>query len=107
MRLSDAGLRRRKTRLIYPNHRPSPWLNEYATPRSLEPIVRRTARSVTCGRPNATMAAHLWHSKPISALAPILPLIVEMPSAVLVRTQRRQLIGLRTKQPKLPTPAMK
>jgi hypothetical protein len=26
--LSDAGLRRRKTKLIYPNHRFSQWLNE-------------------------------------------------------------------------------
>ena len=39
MRLSDAGLRRRLTKLIYLNHRPllgSPKLR----PRSLEPIVR-------------------------------------------------------------------
>src|SRR6266478_4997182 len=107
MRLSDAGLRRRQTKLIYPDHRLPTWPTEVATPRSLEPIVRRTARSVTCGRPNATMAAHLWHSKPISALTPILPLIVEMPSAVLVKTQRQQLVGPRTKQPKLPTHAMK
>jgi hypothetical protein len=41
MRLSDAGLRRRPTKLIYPNHRLPPWLIEAATPRSLEPIVRR------------------------------------------------------------------
>jgi hypothetical protein len=41
MRLSDAGLRCRPTKLIYPNHRPPPWLTEDATPRSLEPIVRR------------------------------------------------------------------
>src|ERR1700730_8617723 len=40
MRLSDAGLRRRKTKLIYPNHRLTPWLIEDSTPRSLEPIVR-------------------------------------------------------------------
>ena len=26
MRLSDAGLHQRPTKLIYPNHRPSPWL---------------------------------------------------------------------------------
>src|SRR3984885_12383170 len=30
MRLSDAGLRRRNTKLIYPNHRPPPWLTEDA-----------------------------------------------------------------------------
>jgi len=31
MRLSDAGLRRRQTKLIYPNHRLPPWLTEDAT----------------------------------------------------------------------------
>jgi hypothetical protein len=31
MRLSDAGLRRCKTKQIYPNHRPPPWLTEDAT----------------------------------------------------------------------------
>src|ERR1700733_13630670 len=40
MRLSDAGLRRPQTKLIYPHHRPSPWFNETFVPRSLEPIVR-------------------------------------------------------------------
>jgi hypothetical protein len=42
MRLSDAGLRWRPTKLIYADHRPTPWLTEAAAPRSLEPIVRRT-----------------------------------------------------------------
>ena len=32
IRLSDAGARCRKTKLIYPHHRPSPWSTE-ATPR--------------------------------------------------------------------------
>src|ERR1700755_364616 len=40
MRLSDARLRRRQSKLIYPNHRPSPCLIETAPSRSLEPIVR-------------------------------------------------------------------
>jgi hypothetical protein len=40
MRLSDAGLRRRKTKPLYPNHRFPPWLTEDDTPRSLEPMVR-------------------------------------------------------------------
>jgi hypothetical protein len=31
MRLSDAGARRRKAKLIYPNHRLPPWLNEDVT----------------------------------------------------------------------------
>ena len=30
MRLSDAGLRQRRTKALYPNHRPSPWLIEDA-----------------------------------------------------------------------------
>src|SRR5258708_1645932 len=45
MRLSDAGLRHRQTKMLYPNHRLPPWLTEDTTPRSLEPIVRgRTGR---------------------------------------------------------------
>jgi hypothetical protein len=28
IRLSDAGMRRRQTKLIYPDHRPFPWLTE-------------------------------------------------------------------------------
>jgi len=33
MRLSGAGVRRHKSKLLYPDHRPSPWLNEDVTPR--------------------------------------------------------------------------
>jgi hypothetical protein len=40
MRLSDAGLRRPQAKLIYADHRPSPWHTEDAAPRSFEPIVR-------------------------------------------------------------------
>ncbi len=40
MRLSDAGLRGPKAKLVYPDHRLPPWLTEDAAPRSLEPIVR-------------------------------------------------------------------
>jgi hypothetical protein len=28
MRLSDAGLHQRRTKALYPNHRPPPWLAE-------------------------------------------------------------------------------
>jgi hypothetical protein len=42
MRLSDAGLRRGQTKLIYPNHRLPPRPTEDVSPRSLEPIVRFT-----------------------------------------------------------------
>jgi len=31
MRLSDAGLRQRPTKALYPNHRSPPWLTEDAT----------------------------------------------------------------------------
>jgi hypothetical protein len=41
LRLSDAWVRRYQTKMLYPNHRSTPWLTEDATPRSLEPIVRR------------------------------------------------------------------
>jgi hypothetical protein len=47
MRLSDAGLRRHESKLLYPNHRPTPWLPEDAAPRSLEPIVRWVAEADT------------------------------------------------------------
>ena len=43
MRLSDAGVRRRQTKLLYPHHRPPPRLTEDAAPRSLEPLVRPRA----------------------------------------------------------------
>jgi hypothetical protein len=49
MRVSDARLRYRKRKLIYPDHRRPPWLTEDATPRSLEPIVRElTATRIIC-----------------------------------------------------------
>jgi hypothetical protein len=32
MRLSDAGLRQRQTKLSYAKHRPTPWLTEDAAP---------------------------------------------------------------------------
>ena len=41
MRLSDAGVCRRQTKLLYPNHRPPSWPNEDSTLRLLEPIGRR------------------------------------------------------------------
>jgi hypothetical protein len=40
MRLSDAGLRCREAKAVYPDHRLPPRPSEDATPRSLEPIVR-------------------------------------------------------------------
>jgi len=33
MRFSDAGLRCRERKLVYPDHRPIPWLTEDAKPR--------------------------------------------------------------------------
>jgi hypothetical protein len=40
MRLSDARGRRHKSKLLYSDHRPSPWPIEDVSPRSLEPMVR-------------------------------------------------------------------
>src|ERR1700723_2442920 len=40
MRLSDARLRRRQTKLLYPNHRLPSLAHRRRHPRSLEPIVR-------------------------------------------------------------------
>jgi hypothetical protein len=50
MRLSDAGLRFQQTKLLYPDHLPSPWPTEDAAPRSLEPIVRSHARRLRTSR---------------------------------------------------------
>ena len=44
MRLSDAGLRQRRTKTLYPNHRSPPSPAEDAASRSLEPIVRGRLR---------------------------------------------------------------
>jgi hypothetical protein len=55
MRLSDAGLRGRQTKALYPDHRLPPWLNEDAAPRSLEPIVRFAfATGATVLRPHSS-----------------------------------------------------
>src|ERR1700760_4105880 len=40
MKLSDARLRRRETKLIYPDHRPTPCPSEVIAQPSLKPIVR-------------------------------------------------------------------
>jgi hypothetical protein len=45
MKLSDAGLRRRQTKLIYPNHRPTPWLTKDATRNRSNQTGARTMRS--------------------------------------------------------------
>jgi len=61
MRLSDARLRRRETKLIYPDHRPTPWPSEVVAPRSLEPIVRCALEGP---------AHHLYYSVLAMRLAP-------------------------------------
>jgi integrase len=52
MRLSDAGLRRRRTKPLYLSHLLPPWLNGDDTPRSLEALVR----GLRCIRGNVTRA---------------------------------------------------
>jgi hypothetical protein len=62
MRLRDAGLRQRRTKALYPNHRLPPWPTEDAAPRSLEPIVRhrRDHRETPClvDMPAQQLAGH-------------------------------------------------
>ena len=40
MRLSDAGLRQRQTKALYPDHQPPTLAHRRRDPRSLQPIVR-------------------------------------------------------------------
>jgi hypothetical protein len=52
MRLSDAGVRRRPTKLIYLNHRPPPWLTEHAPrDRSNRWLDGEAAKSLMLRRP--------------------------------------------------------
>jgi hypothetical protein len=61
MRLSDAGLRQRKTKALYLNHRLPPWLNEDATRdrsnRLLEVGAERS-REVGCDFPGLNIIAN-------------------------------------------------
>src|ERR1700733_8475686 len=72
MRLSDAGLRRHQAKLIYPHHRPPPWPNEGAAPRSLEPIVRCHNHLSPCALAAATERSSPWaHDAAITFSAPV------------------------------------
>src|ERR1700722_11098452 len=64
MRLSDAGLRRRQRKLIYPDHRLPPWLTEDATPRSLEPLVRHSGSVAVYGVCDGTSPYRLGFESP-------------------------------------------
>jgi hypothetical protein len=56
MRLSDAGLRKRPSRLLYPHHRLPPWINEVGTRDRSNPLlggdflIREMGRVGTRGR---------------------------------------------------------
>ena len=60
MRLSDARVRRRKTKLIYPNHRLPPWLTEDAPRDRSNRLLGRatTVRVVGNPRPKEALASH-------------------------------------------------
>jgi len=73
MRLSDAGLRRRKTKMLYANHRPPPCRftsiidsllgsTEMIRQRSLEPIVRARILTADVGPTNRRLAKFVFNA---------------------------------------------
>jgi len=74
IRLSDAGLRRRQTKLIYPNHRPHSLAHRRCDPRSLEPMVSRSqtlrfALAVDLPMaPSINLRQRKWQSDPLQAI---------------------------------------
>jgi len=61
IRLSDAGLRSRTTKLIYPNHRSPPWLTEVAIPRDRSNrllCVKATFTSARIRSPSCRRSVH-------------------------------------------------
>jgi hypothetical protein len=66
MRLSDAGLRRCKTKQIYPNHRPPPWLTE------ADPTRDRSNRLLDARADGRSGGNMLWR-RPHHLRLPILP----------------------------------
>jgi hypothetical protein len=62
MRLSDAGLRRRPTKLIYTDHRPTPWLSEAAPRDRSNRLLDPTGAAPQLGRTKSLEAIHLHPS---------------------------------------------
>src|SRR5579863_6228408 len=59
MRLSDAGLHRRQTKALYPNHRLPPWLTEDATRDRSNRLLEDAARRIQAIAGTATMSL-IW-----------------------------------------------
>jgi hypothetical protein len=68
MRLSDAGVHRGKTKVLYPNHRPLLSAKETNLPCSLEPIVRSAPET----RRNHHLVVQYFRTK-INAIADTTP----------------------------------
>jgi hypothetical protein len=63
MRLSDAGLRQRKTKLIYPDHRLPPWLNEDAPRDRSNRLLDGSADDSHCATFNGAHFDHDSHAR--------------------------------------------
>ena len=105
MRLSDAGLHQRQTKALYPHHRLSSLTQRRRHPRSLEPIVRRVAASVTCGHPISKPAVRPLCSKPILAQAPRVHRRPERQPFAWARMQMPRQQLQRSKRTESPNPA--
>jgi len=94
MRLSDAGLRRRRTNALYPNHRLPPWPAEDAASRSLEPIVRGRLRTTVKSKYD-TLA---YTPIPSAVLHRSMPLRKASPAHILLPSGRQGRRGLNTRK---------
>jgi hypothetical protein len=62
MRLSDAGLRRGQTKLIYPNHRLPPWPNEDAPRDRSNRLLDDATTGRVCGDGHQSHLIHLCNA---------------------------------------------
>jgi hypothetical protein len=101
MRLSDAGVRCRPTKLIYPNHRFPPWPTEDPAPRSLEPIVRGRRRATV----KSTYDKPAYTQTPNVMLHRYMPLAKASPSHVGLPSGRHGIRGFNTRNGQIKTAA--
>jgi hypothetical protein len=94
MRLSDAGLRQRRTKALYPNHRSPPSPAGDAALRSLEPIVRGRLR-VTVKSKYDKLA---YTPIPSAMLHRYMPLRSASPAHILLPSGRQGRRGLNTRK---------
>src|ERR1700733_10887842 len=69
MRLSDAGLRQRKTKLLYPNHRLPPWFTEDAPRDRSNRLLDDCATNNYCVFPKVPQPSQFAPSGPSNALS--------------------------------------